>query len=162
MPRRDGPKPSRTGQSGDDFQKIAGIDSTLAQRLRNAGILTYDDLARRSPEEIAARAGISAERIASQNRTGQARELAGPAPKASVPRQHYATFHLQFVLDSDNRVRHTEVRHHQANAHEAWSGWDEEKLLTFLRARIPLPAEAPVPEPAHTQTLNRPGIDGGS
>jgi helix-hairpin-helix protein len=160
MPQRDDPKPSHEGRAGDDLQKIAGIGSTLAQRLWNAGILTYDDLARRNPKEIAAAAGISAERIASQNWTGQARELAGAPPEASVPRQHYATFHVEFLLESDDRVRRTKVHHHQTDARDAWAGWDEEKLLAFLRARVPLPAagtpaDAPVPESAGTQTTDQ-------
>jgi Helix-hairpin-helix domain len=156
MPQRDDPKPSRTGHPGDDFQKIVGIGPTLAQRLWNAGILTYDDLARRSPEELAAVAGMSTERIASQNWTGQARELAGPPPEASDSRQHYATFHVEFLLESDNRVRRTKVRHHQTDVREAWAGWDEERLLTFLRGRVSLPAaetpDAPGSEPSHLQT----------
>jgi hypothetical protein len=161
MPQRDDRGPSRTGQRIDDFQKITGIGSTFAPRLWNAGILTYDDLARLSPEEIAAVAGISAERIASQDWIGQARELAGPAPEASDSRQHYATFHVEFLLESDNRVRRTKVHHHQTDAREAWAGWDEERLLNFLRARIPLPAAetpaaAPAPEPVHLPTPDQP------
>ncbi len=161
MPRRDDPKPNRGGQSGDDFQKIAGIGPALAQRLWSAGILTYDDLARRTPAEIAVVladvAGISAERIAGQNWTGQARQLAGPAPDTSAPRQHYATFHVEFHLKPDNRVGRTTVRHHQTGARDAWPGWDEERLLSFLRGQVPLPAEAtpaaaPAPERAHLET----------
>ena len=160
MPQRDDPKPSRTGPSGDDFQKIAGIGAVLSQRLWNAGILTYADLARRSPEEIATATGVSAERIASQNWTGQARELAGAPPEASVPQQHYATFHVEFLLESDNRVRRTKVRHHQTDLRDTWAGWDEERLLTFFRSRIPLPAEelpadAPAPEAAHPQAPDK-------
>jgi hypothetical protein len=156
MPQRDDPKPSSTGQSGDDFQKIARIGRTRAERLRNAGILTYNDLARRSPEEIAAETGISAELIARENWTGQARELAGPLSEVSVPRQHQSTFHVDFLLESDNRVRRTKVRHHQTDASDTWPGWDEEKLLSFLRDHIPLPAaatpaEPPGPEPAPVQ-----------
>jgi Helix-hairpin-helix domain len=156
MPQRDDPKPSSPGQSGDDFQKITGIGPTLAQRLWNAGILTYDDLARRGPEDIAAIAGTSAERIASQNWTGQARELAEHRPEASVPRQHRDTFHVEFLVESDNCVLHTKVRHHQTDASDDWPGWDEEKLLAFLRARVPLPApstpaEPPGPESAPAQ-----------
>ena len=156
MPQGDDPKPSRTGQSGDDLQKIAGIGRALAQRLWNAGILTYDDLARRSPAELAAMTGISAERIASQNWTGQARELAGPPPEASVPRQHRDTFHVEFLVESGNGVLHTKVRHHQTDASDDWPGWDEERLLSFLRDRVPLPtapppAEPPGPESAPTQ-----------
>ena len=146
MPQRGDPQSSSTGRSGDNFRKIDGIGPVLERRLWDAGILTYSDLGQRTPEEIAAMlpstAGISVERIASQNWTGQARELAEAAPGASVPRQHYAAFHVEFLLESDNSVRGTRVHHHQTDAREAWAGWDEEKLLTFLRDRIPLPAAA--------------------
>jgi hypothetical protein len=154
MTQRDA-KPSSAGRSGDDFRKIDGIGRVFEQRLWDAGIFTYNDLARRTPEEIAAvlapMAGISPERIASQ-----ARELAGPPPEASVPRQHYAAFHVEFLLESDNSVRRTKVHQHQTDARDAWPGWDEERLLSFLRDRIPLPAaatpaDAPDLEMAHTQ-----------
>jgi hypothetical protein len=158
--QRGDPQSSSTGPSGDDFRKIDGIGPVLERRLWDAGILTYNDLGQRTPEEIAAAlpstAGISAERIASQNWTGQARELAEDPPEASVPRQHYAAFHVEFLLESDNTVRGTRVHHHQTDVREGWAGWDEEKLLTFLRDRIPLPAattpavatpaDAPAPE----------------
>ena len=146
MTQHGDPQSSSTGRSGDDFRKIDGIGRVLERRLWDAGILTYRDLGQRTPEEIVAMlpstAGISVERIASQNWTGQARELAEAAPGASVPRQHYAAFHVEFLLESDNIVRGTRVHHHQTDAREAWAGWDEEKLLTFLRDRIPLPAAA--------------------
>jgi hypothetical protein len=150
------PQSSSTGPSGDEFRRIDGIGRILERRLWDAGILTYSDLGQRTPEEIAAilpsTAGISAERIASQDWTGQARELAEHPPEASVPRQHYAAFYVEFLLESDNSVRGTRVHHHQTDARESWAGWDEEKLLTFLRDRIPLPAAATpaaaTPEPA--------------
>jgi len=156
MTQRGDPKSSRAGRSGDDFRKIDGIGRVLEQRLWDAGIFTYNDLARRTPEEIAAvlapMAGVSPERIASQ-----ARELAGSPPEAPVPRQHYAAFHVEFLLESDNSVRRTKVHQHQTDARDAWPGWDEERLLSFLRDRIPVPAAAtpadePGLEPAHTQT----------
>jgi hypothetical protein len=161
------PKSSSTGPSGDQFRKIEGIGRINERRLWDAGILTYGDLGQRTPEEIAAilppTAGMSAERIASQNWIGQARELAEQPPEASVARQHYAAFHVEFLLESDNSVRGTRVHHHQTDARESWAGWDEEKLLTFLRDRIPLPAavtpvpaavilaDAPSPEPPQMQ-----------
>jgi len=69
---------------GDDFRKIAGIGPVLERRLHDAGIVTYQDLAARSPEQIAGVAGASAASIASQDWTGQARQLAGPPP-AQIP-----------------------------------------------------------------------------
>ena len=158
MTQRD-PKSSSGGRSGDDFRKIDGIGPVFEQRLWDAGIFTYDDLARRTPEEIAAvlapMAVISPERIANQ-----ARELAGPPPEESVPRQHYAAFHVEFLLESDNSVRRTKVLHHQTDARDAWPGWDEERLLSFLRDRIPLPAattpaDAPGLKAAQTQTRDQ-------
>src|SRR5215472_18977173 len=141
MTQRGDPKSSSAGRPGDDFRKIDGVGPRFEQRLWDAGIFTYKDLARRTPEEIAAvlapMAGISPERIASQ-----ARELAESPPEASVPRQHYAAFHIEFLLESDNSVRGTRVHHHQTDAREAWAGWDADKLLTFLRDRMPLPAAA--------------------
>jgi len=159
MTQRGDPKPSRAERSGDDFRKTDGIGRVFEQRLWDAGIFTYNDLAQCTPEAIAAvlapMAGISPERIASQ-----ARELAGPPPEASVPRQHYAAFHVEFLLESDNSVRRTKVHQHQADARDAWPGWDEARLLSFLRDRIPLPvaataAEAAGAEPAETQTRNQ-------
>jgi hypothetical protein len=78
---RDPAQSTPAGKAGDDFQKIAGIGAGIERRLHSADILTYHDLAARSPEEIAASlagmAGLSAARIASQDWVGQARQLAG-------------------------------------------------------------------------------------
>jgi len=161
------PQSSSTGRSGDDFRKIDGIGRVTERRLWDAGILTYNDLGQRTAEEIAAilpsTAGISAERISSQNWTGRARELAEQAPDL---RQHYAAFHVEFLLESDNSVRGTRVHHHQTDARAAWAGWDEDKLLTFLRDHIPLPAaarlaDAPGPEPARAQPGEPPQMQAG-
>ena len=115
------PKSSSTGRPGDDLRKIDGVGRRFEQRLWDAGIFTYRDLAQRTPEEIAAvlapMAGISPERISSQ-----ARELAGSPPEAPVPRQHYAAFHVEFLLESDNSVRRTKVHQHQTDARDAWPG----------------------------------------
>src|ERR1700751_3179973 len=156
MTERADPRSSDTGRAGDDLRKIDGVGRRFEQRLWDAGIFTYKDLAQRTPEEIAAvlapMAGISPERIVSQ-----ARELAGSPPEAPGPRQHYAAFHVEFLLESDNSVRRTKVLHHQTDARDAWPGWDEERLLSFLRDRIPLPAAATPAdaigvEPAEAQT----------
>jgi predicted flap endonuclease-1-like 5' DNA nuclease len=82
-------KSTSADQTGDDFRKIAGIGLAIERRLHEAGILTYQDLAARSPEQIAASladvAGVSSARIASQDWAGQAGRLAGPAPHQGSP-----------------------------------------------------------------------------
>ena len=144
MPQRDRPKSNPTGQAGDDFRRIPGIGPALERRLHDAGILTYQDLADRTPEEIAAAlanvTGVSAERIAGQDWIGQARQLAGPPPEASDPSQRYASFHVEFLLDPDLGVRRTKVHDHQTDTDDAWPGWDEDRLLTLLRDRVPAAA----------------------
>jgi predicted flap endonuclease-1-like 5' DNA nuclease len=171
MTSRDPRQSSPAGQAADDFQKIAGIGQAIERRLHDAGILTYRDLAARSPEQIAASladvAGFSSARIASQDWAGQAGRLAGSAAPSlpSEPDQHYASFHIELLLDVDGSVRRTKVHHHQSDKDEAWPGWDEGRLIALLRDHIPLlapgqqaeapgqPGEAPgLPSSATTAT----------
>jgi predicted flap endonuclease-1-like 5' DNA nuclease len=143
VPPREPRTSAPAGRAGDDFQKIQGIGAGIDRRLHEAGILTYQDLAGLTPEQIAATltgvAGLSPARIASQDWAGQAGRLAGPAapPLPSEPDQHYASFHIELLLDVDNSVRRTKVRHHQSDTDEAWAGWDEDRLLALLRKHIP-------------------------
>lgn len=61
---------------GDDLQRISGIGPTFAQRLREAGIVTYAQLARLSAEQLAAMAGTTLERVRRNRWIEQARDLA--------------------------------------------------------------------------------------
>jgi len=116
-------KSTSADQTGDDFQKIAGIGQAIERRLHEAGILTYQDLAARSPEQIAARltdvAGLSSARITSQDWTGQAGRLAGsaPPPLPSEPDQTYASFHIELLL----HTLHTFLTGQQISTTEAQS-----------------------------------------
>jgi hypothetical protein len=159
-------KSTSADQTGDDFQKIAGIGQAIERRLHEAGILTYQDLAARSPEQIAARltdvAGLSSARITSQDWTGQAGRLAGPAapPLPSEPDQKYASFHIELLLDVDGSVRRTRVHHLKSGQDEAWPGWDEGRLIALLRDHIPRlaprqPAKAPGPPSSATLTTDQ-------
>jgi predicted flap endonuclease-1-like 5' DNA nuclease len=163
---RDPRQSNAAGQTGDDFQKIAGIGQAIERRLHDAGILTYQDLAARSPEQIAASltdvAGLSSARIASQDWAGQAGRLAGPSasPLPSEPDQTYASFHIELLLDVDGSVRRTKVHHLQSGQDEAWPGWDEGRLITLLSGHIPLlaprqPAQAPGPPSSATPTTDQ-------
>jgi hypothetical protein len=159
--------------TGDDFQKIAGIGQAIERRLHDAGILTYQDLAVRTPERIAASltdvAGLSSARIASQDWAGQAGRLVGPSasPLPSEPDQTYASFHIELLLDVDGSVRRTKVHYYQSEKDsekdEAWPGWDEGRLIALLSGHIPAlaprqPAEAPQqPAEAPQQPAEAPG-----
>lgn len=167
MTPREPRKSTSADQTGDDFQKIAGIGQAIERRLHEAGILTYQDLAARSPEQIAARltdvAGLSSARITNQDWTGQAGRLAGsaPPPLPSEPDQTYASFHIELLLDVDGSVRRTKVRHLKSGQDEAWPGWDEGRLIALLRDHIPLlaprqPAEAPGPPSSATPPTDQP------
>jgi hypothetical protein len=167
MPRRDHPKSNHAVQPHDDFRRISGIGPTLARGLYEAGILTYKDLAGRTPEEIAAvlthMARVSSQRIDREDWRGQARQLAESLLQPSEPSQHYASFHIELLLNPDNSVRRTKVHHHQTDTDDAWAGTDEDRLLTFLRDRVP-PAAARQPTQAAdlqpiTPTTSKPPAD---
>jgi hypothetical protein len=167
-----GPRTSPpAGQAGDDFQQIQGIGAAIDRRLHDAGILTYQDLAALTPEQIAASlagvAGLSPARIASQDWTGKAARLAesaAPTPPSepvaptlpSEPDQRYASFHVEFLLGVDGSVRRTKVHHHQSGTDEAWAGWDEHRLLALLRDHIPLMADRQPKEPADVPSAPAP------
>jgi Helix-hairpin-helix domain len=142
MPRRDRPRSGHTKKPGDDLEKIAGIGPALAQRLQKAGIRTYQDLAERTPDEIAEVlkdvSGVSPQRVTNQDWTGQARQLLGAPVGTSDPSQRYASFHVELLLDADDKVRRTKVHHHQSDTVATWPGWDQERLLSLLRDRVPL------------------------
>jgi hypothetical protein len=86
---------------------------------------------------------------------GQALALAAEHPPdgeslALAPRQHYATFMLELLLDEENHVRRTRVAHIQGAAEESWAGWRAEQLLAFFGQQAQLqdaPAEPPHPAP---------------
>ena len=146
MPRDKRSKSARTESPDEDVLRIDGVGPVIAERLHNAGIRTCEDLVARTAAEIADVAGVSTEHIASQDWIGQARRLAGSS------RQHSASFNIELVLEQD-KVHHTNVHHHQSNTDDTWSGWDEGRLLTFLRDRVPLMAGS---EPIVSAGLERP------
>lgn len=89
-------------QLADNFKLISGIGPTLAGRLHNAGILTYNQLASLPPAELAARAaGLSAKQIARQDWIGQARKLALNKPRPKHHRNEKATPGLTAFLKGD-------------------------------------------------------------
>lgn len=136
----------------DDFKLIKGIGPALADRLHEAGIHTYNQMASLSSTELAARIiGLSAKQIARKDLISQARKLASKKErskpsknKMKMPtvRQHYANFTIVFLLDEKNVTRRTHVVHVQSGDADTWAGWETEQLIDFLarhtHVRIPV------------------------
>jgi hypothetical protein len=156
-----------TNQVIDDFKCIRGIGPRFESQLHKAGILTYTQLSILSSDELAGLFkdfnGISAERIAQQNWTGQARKLAAektpseaniePAPLEG--RLHYAVFTVELLLDEENNVRRTRVMHVQNQSEVTWAGWEEPKLVNFFiesaQLKIPQPRKSVKPDMPHDE-----------
>ena len=154
----------------DDLTLIRGINTKVANRLYNAGILTFAKLAAMSADEISARigaqSGTSAETINRRDWIGQARDLAsepelGSKPESESPQElrnsattesdglSRADFAVRLQLNAGNSVIQTHVMHMQSGGEEMWDGWVEERLLSFFIQRSSLAlAEPAVSAPA--------------
>lgn len=128
--------------SRDDLTAIKGIGAATEQKLHEAGIQTYAQLAEATPDTIA-ELSIKEEWVA------MARVL---MPKTATPDslpddssdngQHYATFSVELLLDKENDVRRTRVSHIQNEAAKAtWAGWDEQRLLQFVYQQAGIAAQ---------------------
>jgi hypothetical protein len=60
-------------------------------------------------------------------------------PSQPTDQQHYSTFVVELLLDAHHDVRRTRVTHIQTGTEQTWAGWDEERLLAFLRPADPAP-----------------------
>jgi len=153
--RRPRSSESQPPLGADDFTKINRIRPSIAQRLYDAGILTFERLGELSPDEIMGRigkqVGLSATLIEREDWIGQARALAEasssrtPASAEATPVQHvqvpavepsflgvpelrqrYATFTFELLLGPDGEVRRTRVAHIQSTEQtEPRPKWDK-------------------------------------
>jgi len=154
MRERSGREPDTPRLPGDDLQKIAGVGPVVVTRLAGAGITTYQDLAALTTERVADITGISKGRIVNQDWVGQARRLADDAGEGCQDDQRYETFHVELLINRDGEVRRTKVRHYQASTEARWPGWDQERLIAYLRRQsaldtspTPTPDTSPTPTP---------------
>jgi hypothetical protein len=133
-------------QPADDFTRIHGIGQAVEQRLHQAGILTYQQLADRSPQQLAAwvedMVGFTEERIREQDWPGEAAQFAAQAEasqkteqeaKQGLPsvQQHHG-YTVELFLDEDRQVRRTRVQHIRTKEEDSWTGWDGTRLKRFL------------------------------
>jgi hypothetical protein len=156
----------------DDFaNNIDGIGPTVEARLHDAGILSFAQLASMTHNELFELVrdlhipGMSVERLAKYDWPGKAHKLASePAPveakshnSPSENRQHYATFHIELLLDEGNNVRRTRAQHIETKKEaKPWPGWDGQRLLDFIQDAALHTASAETaakPEPLITPKL---------
>lgn len=146
--------------AGDDFTQIRGIGPGISTRLHHAGVLRFTQLASLSPEEIVAATGnligLTVERVAQQDWSGQARELSSAGARAELldessgDRLHYQTFTVELLLDEENHARRTRLVDVRAAVEEAWAGWDAARLANFITGRSGLQIEEQ-PQPVEAQ-----------
>ena len=113
-----------TRPSTESLQMIDGIGHAIAQRLYNAGILTFAHLAVLSPDEVIAKigsqAGLSAHRIAEENWIGQARVLAAQssrrARKEEKPQIEPPSEEFVGEIVSETSAKLSEMMPHQRSA----------------------------------------------
>lgn len=143
--------------TADDLRRINHIGPVYERRLRDAGIETYAQLAAQTPKRLAEilrdQAGISIQRIEEWDWIGQAEAL-GSHGSLQVGREvedddlHYGTFTIKLLINNQNNVRGTRVEYIQGKDQDAWGGWNEARLLNFIKHSAHLVSEETGPEPA--------------
>ena len=134
-----------------DFKLIRGIGPGVEQRLLAAGVTTYTQVAALTPEDLAellaGLVGLTAERIRQYDWVGRAAELAerlaaGDIPAEPASRLHYATYHVELLVDETQRARRTRVTHIQSGQEHTWAGWDSQRLAAAIEQTAMLYPEA--------------------
>jgi hypothetical protein len=131
----------RHKEGTDDLKQIRGIGPVMEQRLNQAGIFTFCQLANTSTEDLAAlfsdKPGLSAERITEKDWPNQARllmekEAIKDDPPSEDKGQYSAVFSVDLLLDSQNRVRRTHILHVQSRKEDSWADWNKDRLTDFI------------------------------
>jgi predicted flap endonuclease-1-like 5' DNA nuclease len=139
----------RIPPGADNFKRIRGIGRAIESRLHEAGILTFDKLASLSPDSIVELIGdlaeVTVERVTEQDWIGQARELTlrreaeKPDEEETAAREKHlvegeglTSFVVELLLDEDRQVKRTKVMQVATGHEEAWTGWQESRLLEFF------------------------------
>jgi hypothetical protein len=165
--KRSTPSGARKSAKADNFKLIKGIGATVENRLHQAKITTYEQLASLSPAKILDLtdkiSGLTIDRIVRQNWIGQARALSlrGDEPETSPKEeaesdQHYSSFATELLLDAGNNVIHTRVMHVQTGDEEIWGGWDEPRFVNFFVQRAEIGSTASAHE-IDSKFAERPG-----
>ena len=140
----------------DNFKLIYGIGPVTEKRLYKAGIHTFAQLAKLSPEAIAGCVpSLSATQVQDQDWIPQARRLAtgrlGSKPRRKqkdIPttRQHYENFTFEFLLNEKNKIHRLRITHVQSGDVDTWRSWNPEEITGFLARHTGARLALPVPQ----------------
>ncbi len=142
-------KSSRRPLSSDDFQIISHINSIIESRLQQAGILTFEELASLTPEQIFKKVGrltgFTLKQITDQDWVGQARKLSEKKDSPNGSKESEG-FIVNLFLNKQKLVHSTQVLHVNSDEGAKWNGWDSTRLQDFIinHSGIVLPKVAEV------------------
>ncbi len=128
-------KSSRRPLSSDDFQIISHINSIIESRLQQAGILTFEELASLTPEQIFKKVGrltgFTLKQITDQDWVGQARKLSEKKDPSNGLKDSEG-FILNLFLNKQKLVHSTQILHVNSDEGAKWNGWDSTRLQDFI------------------------------
>lgn len=150
----------------DDFRKIKGIGEVTEKALNNLGILTYQDLAQRTPAGLADLlkgkiSELTLHRIRKEDWPSQAKALMvgmvskpGEPQSPAQPRETWrelADFFISFGYSIDDHGEahiQTKVHHSQADKMRQWDGIATDQLVSWMLKQADLPApKQSLPDP---------------
>jgi hypothetical protein len=135
----------------DNLKHIKGIGPVKEKILHEAGISSFADLAKRSPKDLADLVpSLSTKQTILKDWIREAKKLSPEHYKNNrdlfssrkQSRQRYATFNLELLLDTSDRVRRTRIVHVQTGKENQWAEWDDPQLINFIahQAHTKLPS----------------------
>jgi len=152
------------GATSDDLTLVRGIGPTIAARLKEAGVVSFERLARTPPTELAAlltgTVRRSPEQITAEGWTSQAAALAADSEKqgegctAEVEaRRARHSFTLTLLIDIGCReVIAFKLIDGQTKDSVTIPGWDIDAIVAYMRERAGL-AETTLPNGARTAQI---------
>ncbi len=125
----------RRALRGDDFQIINNINSIVESRLYQSGILTFEELAALTPEQIFKKVGcltgFTLKQVIEQDWVGQAQKLSEKHDLMNGSKESEG-FILNLFLNKQKLVHSTQILHVNSDEGEKWNGWDSNRLQNFI------------------------------
>lgn len=159
--------PEAAASQAENLQAIKGIGPAAERRLHGAGIHTYAQLAGKTHEQLyqvvkGSRPALNLAKLTEEDWPGHARALMDPAEveEGADPSdgQHSVSFLIELLLEADDRVRRTTIKHVGSDDELPGPGWDVDRMLGFMARYAELRSAAleTPPEPAAAESAAEP------